>query len=102
MTPPDRTEFGDITDVLDAQIGAAIVDISAANLRADGDPQFCRAHAPMSAGLVVLLRCQRWQLAQEKKRLRVAGVTAAIVAAAIGILPSVLPVVWHWLNAPAN
>lgn len=90
MTPIDRTEFGNIVDVLDSQIDDAIREINEANLHGSPEAPFCRTHQPMTAGLIVLLKCQRWTLAQERRRTSVAGVIAAVVAAIVGLAPMVI------------
>ena len=73
----------------EAAVGALSDEIEQAieDIRKKSGSATCEAHSALARGVIVLLRCERRELAQTGRHLAVASVTAAVVSGAItGIL----------------
>jgi hypothetical protein len=75
------------------------IDSAVSDIRASSGAKGCEAHSPMARGMIVLLRCQRAHIDQQRRVITIAGTTSAIVTATLwliahmtGALPSIPPV----------
>ena len=73
----------------EAAVGALTDEIEQAiqDIRDRAGSVTCEAHTALARGVIVLLRCQRRELAQTSRHLAVTGISAAIVSGVVaGIL----------------
>lgn len=69
----------------EAAVGALSDEIEQAieDIRERSGAATCQAHGALARGVIVLLRCERRELAQTRRHLAVASLTAALVSGLI-------------------